>query len=201
MACPLGEPALASFRLFAPSSLSGFALVSWWPFRSIDLEVRSCSDRPRFCWSPCWARMPFQVARNGPVARLGAHPAWRLKRRPPPRSRTLDRAALAQRGYRDLIDTFEDVLLSLSPDGEILAANRSFTHLLGRSLEVVGRSLDEFMEVTDDSGLARLGSNTFLPRRRHSSGVSASDSSREAGGDMSSVRSTLWSARERSRAC
>src|SRR5437879_11566491 len=37
----------------------------------------------------------------------------------------------SQRGFRDLIDTFDDILLSLSLDGEILATNRSFANLLG----------------------------------------------------------------------
>ena len=63
----------------------------------------------------------------------------------------------SQRGYRDLIDTFDDVLLSLSLTGEILTANRSFADLLGRPFQdVVGHRLDEFLELADSSGLATL---------------------------------------------
>jgi PAS domain S-box-containing protein len=60
----------------------------------------------------------------------------------------------SQRGYRDLIDTFDDVLLSLSLNGEILATNRSFADLLGRSFsEVAGHRLDEFLELADRTAL------------------------------------------------
>jgi PAS domain S-box-containing protein len=79
----------------------------------------------------------------------------------------------SQRGYRDLIDTFDDVLLSLSLEGEILATNRSFTELLGRSFqEVVGHRVDEFLELADSAGLASLQQE--LPsvlEGRHRSGV------------------------------
>ncbi len=37
----------------------------------------------------------------------------------------------SQQGFRDLIDSFDDILLALSLDGEIRAANRSFSELLG----------------------------------------------------------------------
>ena len=61
----------------------------------------------------------------------------------------------SQQGYRDLIDTFEDLLFSLSPDGEILAANRSFADLLGHPFaELMGRPLDEFVEIAAGAGRA-----------------------------------------------
>ena len=79
----------------------------------------------------------------------------------------------SQRGYRDLIDTFDDVLLSLSLAGEILATNRSFTELLGRSFQdVVGHRLDEFLELADSAGLASLQHELpSLLDGRHRSGV------------------------------
>ena len=79
----------------------------------------------------------------------------------------------SQRGYRDLIDTFDDVLLSLSLEGEILAANRSFADLLGRSFqEVVGHRLDEFLELADSAGLAVVQRELpGLLERHHWSGV------------------------------
>ena len=56
----------------------------------------------------------------------------------------------SQQGYRDLIDTFEDLLFSFTLDGKILTVNRSFADLLNLSFaDVVGRSLDEFFEFPD----------------------------------------------------
>ena len=47
----------------------------------------------------------------------------------------------SQQGYRDLIDTFEDLLFSVSNDGKVLTVNRSFADLLDLSFaDVVGRS-------------------------------------------------------------
>jgi PAS domain S-box-containing protein len=79
----------------------------------------------------------------------------------------------SQRGYRDLIDTFDDFLLSLSLQGEILAVNRSFAELLGRPFsEVVGHRLDEFVELADNAGLASLLRELIsLLERRQRSGV------------------------------
>jgi two-component system NtrC family sensor kinase len=79
----------------------------------------------------------------------------------------------SQQGYRDLIDTFDDLLFSLSDTGEILAANRSFADVLGHSFsELVGRQLDEFVDLGDGTG--RAAAEKALPRfleRRHWSGV------------------------------
>lgn len=79
----------------------------------------------------------------------------------------------SQRGYRDLIDTFDDVLLSLSLEGEILTANRSFADLLGRPFhEVVGHRLDEFLELVDGAGWASLKRELpSLIDRRQRSGI------------------------------
>ncbi|MGB7436329.1 MAG: PAS domain-containing protein, partial [Candidatus Acidiferrum sp.] len=74
----------------------------------------------------------------------------------------------SQQGFRDLIDSFDDVLLALSLDGEIRAANRSFADFVGLSFqEIIGRSLGEF--VTDESATAeeelRVGVSRFQERR------------------------------------
>jgi PAS domain S-box-containing protein len=77
----------------------------------------------------------------------------------------------SQRGYRDLIDTFDDILLSLSLEGEILAANRSFAELLDRPFsEVVGHRLDEFLELVDNIDPASLqrGLTSLLDQRQRS---------------------------------
>jgi PAS domain S-box-containing protein len=79
----------------------------------------------------------------------------------------------SQQGYRDLIDTFEDLLFSVSNDGKILTVNRSFADLLGLSFsDVVGRSMDEFFDLPEASDRATL--EQWLPRfiqRRRWTGV------------------------------
>ena len=79
----------------------------------------------------------------------------------------------SQQGYRDLIDTFEDLLFSVTNDGKILTVNRSFADLLNLSFaDVVGRRLDEFFDLPDASD--RLAFEHWLPRfvqRRRWTGV------------------------------
>src|SRR5271169_863182 len=79
----------------------------------------------------------------------------------------------SQQGYRDLIDTFEDLLFSVSNDGKILTVNRSFAELLGLSFsDVVGRSMDQFFDLPEASDRATL--EQWLPRfmqRRRWTGV------------------------------
>jgi PAS domain S-box-containing protein len=79
----------------------------------------------------------------------------------------------SQRGYRDLIDTFDDVLLSLSLKGEILATNRSFASLLGRSFgEIAGHQIGEFLELADSTALSLVQRELpLLLERHHWSGV------------------------------
>src|ERR1700759_488629 len=69
----------------------------------------------------------------------------------PPSDRQMDQLFAvierSQQGYRDLIDSFDDVLLALTLDGEIRAVNRSFADLVGmRFQQIVGRHISEFME-------------------------------------------------------
>ena len=81
----------------------------------------------------------------------------------------------SQQGFRDLIDSFDDILLALSLDGEIRAANRSFSELLDRPFQkIIGRSLSDLVE--DES--AGDGSQQSLARdmvkfleKRHWTGV------------------------------
>jgi PAS domain S-box-containing protein len=75
----------------------------------------------------------------------------------------------SQQGYRDLIDTFEDLLFSVTLDGTILTVNRSFADLLNLSFsDVVGRRLDEFIELSDsgDRKAAQESLPRFMERRR-----------------------------------
>ncbi len=53
----------------------------------------------------------------------------------------------SQRGFRDLIDSIEDVALGINLDGTIRAANRACANLLQLSFpEFVGHRLDEFLD-------------------------------------------------------
>ncbi len=78
----------------------------------------------------------------------------------------------SQRGYRDLIDTFNDLLFSISLDGHIVAANRSFADLVGQPFaDLVGRPIDELLDLPDGG---RAAAEKALPRfleRRSWSGV------------------------------
>jgi PAS domain S-box-containing protein len=74
----------------------------------------------------------------------------------------------SQQGYRDLIDSFDDILLAVSLDGQIRAANRSFADLVGATFpQIVGHPLSEFIEEgTGDGGeLASRAMPRFLERR------------------------------------
>jgi PAS domain S-box-containing protein len=79
----------------------------------------------------------------------------------------------SQQGYRDLIDTFDDLLFSVSNDGKILTVNRSFADLLSLSFaDVVGRKLDDFFDLPEASD--RMALEQWLPRfmqRRRWTGV------------------------------
>lgn len=74
----------------------------------------------------------------------------------------------SQQGFRDLIDSFDDILLALSLDGEIRAANRSFAEFVGQSFqEIIGLPLARF--ISDESAIPeeelRKGMNRFRERR------------------------------------
>ena len=58
----------------------------------------------------------------------------------------------SQQGFRDLIDSFDDVLLALSLEGEIRAANRSFADFVGLPFqEIIGLPVTHFL--TDETGI------------------------------------------------
>ena len=79
----------------------------------------------------------------------------------------------SQQGYRDLIDSFDDVLLALTLDGEVRAVNRSFADIVGmRFQQIVGRHVSEFLEEANDEGRTLI--ERAMPRfieRRHWTGV------------------------------
>jgi PAS domain S-box-containing protein len=79
----------------------------------------------------------------------------------------------SQQGFRDLIDSFDDVLLALSLEGEVRAVNRSFSDILGLPFsEIIGKPISNFLEEATGDGPGLL--NRSMPRfleRRHWSGV------------------------------
>jgi PAS domain S-box-containing protein len=90
----------------------------------------------------------------------------------PPNEKQLDQLfdviSRSQQGYRDLIDSFDDILLAVTLDGQVRAANRSFADLVGATFpQIIGHPLSEFIEEgTGDGGeLAKRAMPRFLERR------------------------------------
>ena len=90
----------------------------------------------------------------------------------PPSEKQLDQLfeviSRSQQGYRDLIDSFDDILLALTLEGEIRAANRSFADLVGAPFQqIIGRPLTDFVEAGggEDRELLKQAMPHFLERR------------------------------------
>src|SRR6202163_1590166 len=78
-----------------------------------------------------------------------------------------ERITRSQQGYRDLIDSFDDVLIALTLDGEIRAVNRRFAELVGAPYQdIVGKPLSEFVQEAAGDGpdLVKRGMPRFLER-------------------------------------
>ena len=84
-----------------------------------------------------------------------------------------DVIARSQQGYRDLIDSFDDLLIALTIKGEIRAVNRSFADLVGLSFQqIIGRPVTDFLEEAAGEGRELIARS--MPRfleRRHWTGV------------------------------
>ena len=95
----------------------------------------------------------------------------------PPSDKQLDQLfeiiSRSQQGYRDLIDSFDDLLLAISLDGKIRAVNRSFSDLVQTPFQqIIGQPLGEFVQEGSGEGQELL--NHTMPRfleRRHWTGV------------------------------
>lgn len=90
----------------------------------------------------------------------------------PPSDRQLEHLfqmiSKSQQGFRDLIDSFDDILLALSLDGEIRAANRSFSEFVGQTFqEIIGLPLTQFIldESNTSAGALKMAMNHFIERR------------------------------------
>src|SRR5690349_9951019 len=95
----------------------------------------------------------------------------------PPSDRQMDQLfemiSKSQQGYRDLIDSFDDLLLAVTLDGKIRAVNRSFSDLVETPFqEIIGKSISEFVQ--EGSGQEEELLKRSMPRfleRRHWTGV------------------------------
>jgi PAS domain S-box-containing protein len=152
----------------------GLALVSWQPIHLLPWKLEALPFGLVLLVSLFGA---YAISRWREIAQLRGL-AHNLSHQPQSPAageveRLLDIVQRSQRGYRDLIDTFDDVLLSLSLEGNILTANRSFADLLARPFsELVGRRIDEFLDLVDSPGFASLKSELpSLFERRNRSGV------------------------------
>jgi len=93
----------------------------------------------------------------------------------PPSDKQMDQLfeviARSQQGYRDLIDSFDDVLVAISLEGEIRSVNRSFADLVGLPFQqIIGKPLSEFVQEASGDGpeSARRALPRFLERRNWS---------------------------------
>jgi two-component system NtrC family sensor kinase len=77
----------------------------------------------------------------------------------------------SQQGYRDLIDSFDDVLLALTLEGQIRAVNRSFSDLVGTPFQdIIGKPITDFLQEGTGEGpeLLRRAMPRFMERRQWS---------------------------------
>ncbi len=78
----------------------------------------------------------------------------------------------SQQGYRDLIDSFDDILLAVSLDGQIRAVNRSFSDLVDTPFQqIIGRPLADFVQESSGDGarLVERAMPRFMERRQWAS--------------------------------
>jgi PAS domain S-box-containing protein len=91
----------------------------------------------------------------------------------PPSEKQLDQLfeiiSRSQQGYRDLIDSFDDILLAVSLDGQIRAVNRSFSDLVDTPFQqIIGKPLADFVQESSGEGsrLVERAMPRFLERRQ-----------------------------------
>src|SRR6266446_226648 len=94
----------------------------------------------------------------------------------PPSEKQLDQLfeiiSRSQQGYRDLIDSFDDILLAVSLDGQIRAVNRSFSDLVDTPFQqIIGRPLADFVQESSGDGarLLERAMPRFMERRQWAS--------------------------------
>jgi PAS domain S-box-containing protein len=153
----------------------GFAVVSWGTIRNLTQRLEPLLPGlvviVVLFIAYAWKRTQEISELRGLVRGLEQHDAA------PPSDRQLDQLfsviSRSQQGYRDLIDSFDDILIALSLEGEIRAVNRSFADLVGANYQqIIGRQVTDFLEEGSGEGaeLVRRAMPRFL-ERRHWSGI------------------------------
>jgi PAS domain S-box-containing protein len=153
----------------------GFAVVSWGTIRTLTQRLEPLLPGlvviVVLFIAYAWKRTQEISELRGLVRGLEQHDAA------PPSGRQLDQLfsviSRSQQGYRDLIDSFDDILVALSLDGEVRAVNRSFADLVGANYQqIIGRPVTDFLEEGGGEGpeLIRRAMPRFL-ERRHWSGI------------------------------
>jgi PAS domain S-box-containing protein len=153
----------------------GFAVVSWNTIRTLTQRLEPLLPGlvviVVLFIAYAWKRTQEISELRGLVRGLEQHDAA------PPSDRQLDQLfsviSRSQQGYRDLIDSFDDILIALTLEGEIRAVNRSFSDLVGANYQqIIGRPVTDFLEEGSGEGeeLIRRALPRFL-ERRHWSGI------------------------------
>jgi PAS domain S-box-containing protein len=153
----------------------GFAVVSWGTIRTLTQRLEPLLPGlvviVVLFIAYAWKRTQEISELRGLVRGLEQHDSA------PPSDRQLDQLfsviSRSQQGYRDLIDSFDDILVALSLDGEVRAVNRSFSDLVGSNYQqIIGRPITDFLEEGGGEGpeLVRRAMPRFL-ERRHWSGI------------------------------
>ena len=150
---------------------AGFAVLSWQTVRS--LAYRFEAAIPGFIVLVVLFVI-YAWKRNQEISELrGLLHGIEQRDASPPSEKQMDQLfgiiARSQQGYRDLIDSFDDVLLALSLEGDIRAANRSFADLVGQNFQqIIGRNISAFLEEASGAGhdLIERAMPRFLERRQ-----------------------------------
>jgi PAS domain S-box-containing protein len=153
----------------------GFAVVSWSTIRTLTQRLEPLLPglvvMVLLFIAYAWKRTQEISELRGLVRGLEQHDAA------PPSDRQLDQLfsviSRSQQGYRDLIDSFDDILIALTLEGEIRAVNRSFCDLVGANYQqIIGRPVTDFLEEGGGEGeeLIRRAMPRFV-ERRHWSGI------------------------------
>jgi PAS domain S-box-containing protein len=152
-----------------------FAVVSWDTIRSLAhryeaLPVGLVVLVALFGWY-AWKRTQEISELRGLVRGIEQRDAA------PPSSKQIDQLfsviERSQQGYRDLIDSFDDVLLAFTLQGELRAVNRRFADLVGLSFQqIIGKPVTDFVDEATGEGHELLAQ--AMPRfleRRHWNGT------------------------------
>src|SRR5579872_7043535 len=115
----------------------GFAIVSWSTIKSLALRYEPLLPLLFFV---VLLFLAYAWKRNQEISELrGLVRGLEQRDSSPASERQIDELfsviSRSQQGFRDLIDSFDDILIALSLDGEIRAVNRAFADLVGATFQ------------------------------------------------------------------